>query len=356
MISSSAGKGKRMVNKVNANGNSHGFLALSFFAVLSWAFLSSCVAFDGSLEPPEITAEMPTEEKIAAAIDFGGETFEKVIRSIKQENSWAEAEPALVSLILKNFKTWQQGQYLNAAKLYRQTPYKLIDVLFANIVSDTDPFRTQIAWQLVGHAPRSEIISRLVDTVLSEAVTSNDIDRHLIVEMADAVKALDVKTVYGLMKMGLFKTGDASFVEAMISLMPEKSSDDLFDYAALVNLEEVRQKNLQSVNTLTVIQILDYLVRNPMNFAHEDLGKIFVLAASRNIGIRESARLVVENLVSSNPEMCAFELAKQPNWVQLSLIEATRRNMTAGYKVLLRELAKMTSNDVIEEEISELKF
>lgn len=316
---------------------------------------SACVSFNGIKNAPKITNEMKVEEKLAHAIDFGGETFKDVSKSITDNDQWGKAEIALTSLILSNVNRWQESQLMNAAKLYERSGATNADLVFLKLIDQGSSMATQMAWQLLRQVEYKNV-GVMVDKVLSEAVIDGTIENHLIPDMADTVAVLDIKSVYGILKLGLMKKGDPQFVAAMIKLYPVKSSDDLFDYLVLPNNDELRQRSLKTIDTITAIQILDRLETEPMSFGHKDLGKIFVYAASRNMAFRQTGRRVIDTLVSINPEILAFELSKQPKWAQMSLVESARRSMTSNTKLLLKHLKKMTPDETIEEEISLLRL
>lgn len=317
--------------------------------------LTSCVSFDGAGDIPEITAQMPLEEKLASAIDFGGQTFKDVVKSISEQKKWSASEQILASLIIQNVEVWQEAQLLNATKLYQRSGAKNDDIVFAKLIENGGVLAAKVAWKLIENSSNPKALG-IIDSVLTQAIVTNDLDRHLIPEMANAVATLNVKSVYGVLKVGLFKTGEPAFVESMIRLYAARSSDDLFDYLLLAEDNELRQRTLKSIDTITAVQILDYLANQPMTFGHNELGKIFVYAASRNVGLRQAARRVVDGLVPINPQILAFELSKQPKWVQMSLIEAARREITANSKTLLKELSLMTPDRSIEEEIGYLRL
>lgn len=324
--------------------------------LLSFICLSlSCVSFSGNKEVPEITTDMPLDLKLANAIDFGGETFKTVVKQISLEKRWGESENVLTSLILANSSSWQEAQILNATKLYERSGAKNVDLVFMKLLEIDKPLTTRLAWNLL-RLGTGEKYKKLVDSVLSNALVEGTLDKHLIPEMANAVSLLDVKTVYGIMKLGLMKVGEGEFVVAMSRLYPNSSSDDMFDYLVLAGNDELRQRALKTVNTLTALQILEYLGTSPVSFGHKDLGKIFVYCASRNVGLRQAARVVVDKLVSKNSEILAYELARQPKWVQISIIESARRSMTANTKLLLKKLGSMTADENVAEEISLLKL
>ena len=318
-------------------------------------FLSSCVSFDGSHSPPEITNRMPLEKKLSNAIDFGGKTFSEVVKEVNRQNLWKKAEKPLSSLIIANADTWQSWQMINAANLYKKTNARNVDVIFFKLVEVDRPLVTKLAWEILKVAEPKRVGS-LIDSFLSSLILEGKIDKHLIPEMADAVRVLDIKSVYDVMKLGLFKTGNPSFVLAMTKLNPEKSPDDLFDYLVLPENGELRQRALKSIDTITALQILVYLGENPISFAHRKLGKIFVYAASRNVGLREAARKVIDTLVPINVEVLAYELSQQPAWAQLSIIESARRNLTSNTKNLLYHLRKITVDQNIAEEVGLLRF
>lgn len=322
---------------------------------LSMGLASSCVSFDGKESAPKITDEMPLKEKLAHAVDFGGETFKSVSKSISEKKQWRQTEKILASFIIKNASNWQDSQILNATKLYGKTGVQNVDLVFIKLVELNKPIATEAAWKLMRLAEPKKA-NGVIDSVLTEAVVNSDIDRHLIPEMAAAVEILDTKSVYGVLKLGLMKTGDAQFVSAMTKLYPVKASDDLFDYLVIPSDDELRQRALKSIDTITAVQILEFLERNPMSFGHKELGKIFVYSASRNIGLRQLARNVIDRIAAGNVEILAFELTKQPKWVQMSLIESARRSMTANTKVLLKKLQEMTPDRNVEEEISLLRM
>ena len=157
---------------------------------------------------------------------------------------------------------------INAANLYKKTSARNVDVIFFKLVEVDRPLVTKLAWEILKVAEPKRV-GALIDSFLSSLILEGKIDKHLIPEMADAVRVLDIKSVYDVMKLGLFKTGNPSFVLAMTKLNPEKSPDDLFDYLVLPENGELRQRALKSIDTITALQILVYLGENPISFTQE---------------------------------------------------------------------------------------
>ena len=197
--------------------------------------------------PPPITATMPLQSALEAAIDFGGDTLADVKRLVKHRNEGEKAGAMLATALHDNVIKYEHNQLLNACHLYGSMPVPVSVPLFEELVSSDRPLARQVGWQLAAMKP-SPLIAKAVDKELTRALTDGDEEPVLIPQMANAVRANRLRGAYTLMRQGLMAKGDEEFALAMITLEPKRSSNDFLDYLALAPAEELRQLTLSSVN------------------------------------------------------------------------------------------------------------
>ena len=132
---------------------------------------------------------------------------------------------------------------------------------------------------------------------MSEKVAASEFDLILIPEMARAVKAHQMRGVYTLLREGLMKTGADDFAISMLSLNAESAALDFIDYLSKTDLEDLRQINQKNINIYSCLVILRFFNSYPLPVEHPDIGIIFQYAVSRNTGLNEMARSVLDRQI-----------------------------------------------------------
>lgn len=323
---------------------------------LSLSFLQlSCVSLRGgdSDSPPQIKADMPLEQAFAHAIRYGGSTLEDVKKLVKARDAWPELETISAAYIKENMNSASPSVFLNAVHLYRVSANRMNVDLLKQLFASSEPFHKKIAWQLAALRPSSRIAA-LLEEVLSQVLVNGNIEEVLFPEMARAVEANQVRTVYTILRQGLFASGSDDFAKAMITLNPDLAADDFVDYLAQASLEDLRQINQTSVNMYTCLVILRFFMNYPLPVANPNVGHLYYYAISRNPGLNEMARDVLEQQIPRFREQMVFILARQPQAVQMAFVEGTRHHPGANVQSMLASLKELTAFQEVEDEISAL--
>ena len=163
-----------------------------------------------------------------------------------------------------------------------------------------------------------------------------------------------MRGVYTLLREGLMKTGADDFAISMLSLNAESAALDFIDYLSKTDLEDLRQINQKNINIYSCLVILRFLNSYPLPVEHPDIGIIFQYAVSRNTGLNEMARSVLDRQIPRFKDELAFSLARQSSSVQLAFVEGSRHQQSSNVRVLLDELREITAYKEVVEEIAAL--
>ena len=333
-----------------------GLLILGF---LGSQLLMGCAHFDQLKQQARTPApvDYAQPKTLAGAIDQGGELFMGLLNEMGRSSSEAQKVNDMVnqhlpSLIIAHSKTWNLKQLERATEILHYSDHSYPWLVFSHILNSPHQEGPAMAWKSLTSVTSSHDHQLMVDSVLSKALSDNDLDRHLVPEMADVVRLWKVTTVYDVVKLGLLSKGDPGFALAMAHLKPKQASDDFLNYLALVPDSDLRQLSMASIQDLTASQILNHLHHHPPNIAHRHISKLFVFAASRQMNLRQVALSIVDKIVPTAPPTMSYLLSRQPKWVQQTIIEEARRAMTAQRKLLLTGLSELTPDKDILEEIS----
>ncbi|MCY4381078.1 MAG: hypothetical protein OXC40_05885 [Proteobacteria bacterium] len=331
------------------------------FLLLYFALpLTGCVTVH---HPSDDLENQPTlsPEEISAAIDGSSEDYQDFVQSLPQLSvvDKKELDQILVAMVKKNAMSWGTEQLKRALEIYRYSSQQYPWLIFRYTTLAKKKEAMRLAWGSLQHVPRShDQLPKhrdILDSILSKALQDNTINHHLVPEMANIAKAWQVKSVYGILKLGLLSTEEPSFVESMAFLKPTQATHDFMNYLVLIPDQDLRQLTVSEITDITILDILKHFRRFPPELGHHHIGKIFVFAASRQMKIREHALALIDDLTGQGAEILAYTLSRQKKWVQQSLIEESRRQMTGNRKLLLSHLAKLTPDKSIAEEISWLQ-
>lgn len=306
-------------------------------------------------KPPVLTEKTPPSEAMQAGVQFGGDTLQEVKRLAKHQKQGVAIGQAVESLLAKDASSLSDRELLNAGNLYSSMPVPLNIALFHSLANSPRPLSRQLGWQLAASKP-SPVVGSAMDLELSRALAENEMDIVLIPMMANAVRANRLTSAYTVVRQGLMARGDEEFAQAMVSLSPERASEDFMVYLAQAPAEELRQLTMSSVNLYTAVAILKHLQKHPPNLANAQFDHLFLYAVSRNTGLAELAQLTLENFVPAHTDLVAMALARHPAWVQIAYLENARRRMNPKEGLLLSELKKVTSERDVIEEIDEAKL
>jgi hypothetical protein len=304
--------------------------------------------------PPPITQETTMEDLIAIGIDYGGETLARVKSQIQKRQATKEALKELRPLLLESSDRLVDHQLLNASNMYVTFAKDIDTELFRQMVENDRLLNRRIGWQLASSKP-SRSLAQAMDRILSQALLENRLEKVLIPQMANAVRSNKLKSAYTIIRQGLLAQGDEEYVLAMISLKPAQSSDDFLQYLLLASPEELRQLSLSSVNVSSVITILRHMKNFPPQMSTPGFDHLFAYMISRNNGISEVARAVLEQYLPHHASTLAIGLAKTPQWMQVAVLENVRREKSPGMLVLLNELKNTTVDQFIAKDIEAIQ-
>ncbi|MBI2603097.1 MAG: hypothetical protein HYW48_08575 [Deltaproteobacteria bacterium] len=323
--------------------------------------LIGSIAFSGCVsltkeerKAPKVTETMPLPEAIAVGIEFGGRTLDDVKKLIKKTKQWDKAEELTFRLIKNHKSDWPTVSLVNAMNLYQLSPSRRSFVVFKDLVRSDRIIERQLAWQLAASQP-SEKMAIEIDEILTDAVLQNELSEHLLPRMADAVANNGLKDSYTIVREGLFTNGDSAFAKAMLTLAPQKASEDFMGYLAKAPIEELRQMNVQSVDVFTCTLILQHFLANPPPMSDPRLEVLFLYSISRNNGLAEMARDVLEALMPRHGEHLAYVLAQLPTWMQLAFIEKANMRLTPVVSLFLDELKRASPHPDVSDEIQSVK-
>lgn len=333
--------------------------------IFATLLLSACQSTSSFAEMWQNTWHSDDQEVLMVrAIDEGGEVFLRQSKLLQEPppspaHFLADAERRLVSLFHSNAAHWNQAQLLRATRLYGLTEQKHSSLVFSAILRSSAEESYSLAWQLLSTTPlrQQELESNraFVDGILSQALRQGNIQQHFVPEMAQVIQAWQVRSVYSVLRMALFKKGDPEFVHAMIHLKPRDCSEDLMNYLALVPPEDLRQLSLNSIRSSSAQAILEHFAQHPPSFGHPHIGKLFAYGASRQTTLKNLALKVIDQLTPEGAMLMAYSLMQQPPWVQMAIITEGGRQSTPQRLLLLRHLAQITPDENIAAEIALLE-
>jgi len=321
--------------------------------------LCSCVTTNNEkqeitrAEPaPEIYADMPLEKALEAGINYGGHTLESVKKLVTSRGESAKAAK-LVENTLDQQTDLQPHQMMNAAHLFITNSDRLEPKFFQKLVRSSRVPARMLGWQLAAGKPSREIAAT-IEAELTRAIDSGTEETTLVPQMANAVRANQLKSSYTVVRQGLMTNGSEEFVLAMAALEPDRASNDFLKYLAMVPPEELRQLTLSSVNLYSAIAILRHMRRHPPDTSAGSFENLYFYSVSRNTGLAELAQEVLESYLPQKSEILAQLLAKHPVWVQMAYLESSRRRMNPKIGLLLGELRQATPEKDVAREISEI--
>lgn len=304
--------------------------------------------------PPEISKATSTDDLVSLAIEYGGVTLQKVKKQIRDRNIVAEVESQLVPVLKKSADTLADHQLLNAANLYGYLPTKVNPDLFLTLVQNERLISRRVGWQLAAQKFDPQL-GLIMDRALSQALIENNLSQVLLPQMANAVRINRLKSAYTVVRQGLMEQGDEEYALAMITLNPSRASEDFIPYLVLAPADELRQLTVSSVKIYSVMTILRHLKNYPPSIGIQGFDHLFAYMVSRNNGISDLTRAVLETYLPANANSLAIGLAKQPPWLQVAFLENVRRQTSPGLALLLQELKQTTSEINVARDIDEIR-
>jgi hypothetical protein len=323
-------------------------LALIGAAVLS----ISCVSLpkDGVEQPPEITSELSVDECVQAGMRFGGVTLETVKKRFHKNKEWPAVHKLTAKLLRSPDSKMVNREFLQLVNMYQSSLKNLDEGVFLALIRSESDIQKQAGWQLAANFPEPKV-AQWVDRELSIMLESGTEEKNLFPQLAHAVQANRVKAAYSMMRMALLKSGVDDFAKAMAALDPIRASNDFFDYLALANPEDLRQMTQTTVNVFTCMFIMKHYLAYPADINHPKSEMIFYYSISRNNGLADIAKDVVQYGLNGSVAHIAQILARMPSWVQVAFVEGVRTSQDQKLKLVLAELQLATSEQDVADEI-----
>jgi hypothetical protein len=324
-----------------------------FAGYLLAALLVSCVSVDSKeAKQSSINEDMTLQEALELAIEEGGQTLDMVKKTKINKSNETEANAIVEKLLLNS--SYSSPELLSAINLYQFTVKKVSPGLFVKLIKADDVNARKFGWELATRFPDEEL-AKVIDKELTEFLTDGEEEQALLPEMAKAVQANRLVSVYTLVREGLYRKGDDAFARAMAVLNPDQASYDFMDYLAQASSEDLRQIHQSTINPYSAMIILQHYLSYSPPFAHPKFDQLFYYAISRNQGLAQLANMVIERQLSQNQGLMLSKLSSLPVWAQVAYVEGTRKNFTAGVKGFLANLRKSTAHTEVVEEIDSIR-
>lgn len=324
-------------------------------AFLALFLIAGCVSWDpkDQKKAPDLSVESSLEERIAVAIDFGGNSIVQARKLMEIKGDASEVRQNLEDKILNKSESWSDPQFIHAIQLYELTRPVNTESIFNYLTKFDSSLKLKLGWRLAGVGTSPKLMLA-IDNVLTRDF--GVIEKHLIPEMAFAVRTHRVQSVYSVLRLGLMSKGEVAFVLAMASLRPIESSNDFMAYLQLAPADELRQRTLVSVNSYTCSAILTHLEEHVITSTNSNLVRLFEFAVSRNIVLGRGARRVLEAWAPTLGDVLSEELAKAETYVQIAFIEGTRRDPTPNIKAILEKLKTTTTHAEVLDDLANLRL
>ncbi|MEI8026135.1 MAG: hypothetical protein WCI18_07285 [Pseudomonadota bacterium] len=315
----------------------------------------SCVSWspEDQKKAPEINSSTSLEERVRVAIDFGGKSIDSSRKIMEAKGDTSAVESLLLEIIPKDIEKWTEPQLIHAVQLYELTRPSDTSKLFTLLTKYDDSIKLKLGWRLAGVGTSSNMAAS-IDGVLTRDM--NNMEKHLIPEMAKSIGIHRIKNLYTVLRVGLFKKGDVAFAQAMIKIKPLDAANDFMSYLQQASSEELRQRTLVSVNSYTCSVILSHLEMTPISASNAHIMKLFEFAVSRNIVLAKGAREVIESWAPTLGEALSEELARADVYVQIAFIEGTRREPSPNIKGILERLKNTTTHAAVLDELANLRL
>lgn len=314
----------------------------------------SCVSMEDKDLPPELTHKSTIKELLNGSLDFGGKVLKQTKKIVTETNRWPQMATELRLYLKQNLRLENKANILRAAHLYQASVPALEPEVLRLFTRHHSSEIAVIGWQLAAIRP-SSAVKRFIEEEVSYFVIRNWESKLLIPTFAMAVQENEVKSVYSLLQLGLDQSGNDEFAKAMVFLDPERSSAPFMDYLGKATIEDLRQINQSSINVYTCLVILRHFAFNPIPLGHPNVSHLFMYAVSRNTGLSEMARDVIESQLPEFKEQMVHALASLPMEVQISFVEGTRRQPSSNFRILMSQLKLSTRYHQVVEEIDAIK-
>lgn len=320
--------------------------------VLFFGLFFSCATEEIDYKTQFVTEETSTKDALEIAIVRGGSQIERSLRIVNLRKAQDFAKDLLTKRLSSRegaFSFTQKANMIGLLQSFNLKPHEAI-LLFETLKSSLYAKQRELAWGVATAFPSVELGVH-IEKHLSQALLYNDLDRELVPAMADALAQNELSSSYSILKQGLSKTNNSAFAQAMIKLDPSSAEKDFLDYLSTIPLEELRQLNLESSDIFLCLEILDFILRRNPPPTHPKYKNLFYFAVSRNQSLSDYAVKIIEKASFHHRSHLAEILSSTDDFVQVAYIEKARRKKTIQTKLLLKELKKYSSKDLVLNEI-----
>jgi hypothetical protein len=321
-------------------------------AICSGIAMSCVTAQDAeNPPPPQITEETDTLEALQFAVVHGGEVLSQTKDLIQKRQACTASLTWLKEQIDQLILAESDRQLIHAAHLYMSCPDAESPRMYLKMVQSKRSLAQKLGWLIAASYP-SMTMAEQVEAELGRLIEQDLMAKQYSAEMARAIQSNQLKGSYTILREGLFENGDPAFVEAMITLNPQRCSEDFMTYLSRADFEDLRQISIPKINMMSTSLIFSHFLSYPPSIAQPEISSLFLYAISRNRPLAEMATTVVVSYLPSQTRSMALILSTMDSAVQMALIEQVRRNLNSELRLFLEELKSMTAKKEVMEEIS----
>jgi hypothetical protein len=302
-------------------------------------------------DKPQITRDMKLDDAYRQAVSYGGETLQVLRDLARDRNQLPELHRLAEGDLLKEYDNLPIPVLLNIAHVYRVSGTTMNPEILNRLARSRQEAVRRVGWRMAATRPSADV-GRMIETILSEALTKGREADMLVPDMALAIQENGNKGAYSFLVLGLMQQGAPEYANAMLALDPRRAAGPFIDYLNKADLEDLRQLHQKSVNLLTCTVIFRFFSENPLPMAHPGVPVIFQYAISRNRGLSEMAFAVLEKNIPDNRQALAVLLSRQPVPVQIAFIESSQRESTANIRLFLDNMKEVAQQKEVIEELN----
>jgi hypothetical protein len=321
--------------------------------LVSFLGTAACQTLDqgAPTEKPKITRDMSLEEAYRSAVSYGSETLQELRELAKDRSQLAELQRLAEADLLKEYDNLPTPVLLNVAHIYRVSGNNMNPEILNRLARSRQEAVRRIGWRLAASRPSAEV-GRMIENLLSDALTRGREGDMLVPEMAMAVQENGIRNAYSFLVLGLMQQGAPEYANAMLALDANRASGPFIDYLNKADLEDLRQLNQKTINLLTCTVIFRFFSENPLPLNHPGVPIIFQYAVSRNRALSEMAFAVLDKHIPENRLALAVLLSRQQVPVQIAFIESSQRESTANLRLFLDNMKEVAQQKEVIEELN----
>ncbi|WP_141735838.1 hypothetical protein [Oligoflexus tunisiensis] len=321
--------------------------------VMCWVGAVGCQTLNSGAptEKPQITRDMKLDEAYRQAVAYGNDTLQALRELARDRNQLAELHRLAEGDLLKEHDNLPIPVLLNIAHVYRISGTTMNPEILNRLARSRQDAVRRIGWRMAATRPSADV-ARMIESLLSEALTKGSEVEMLVPDMALAIQENGNKGAYSFLVLGLMQQGAPEYANAMLALDPRRAAGPFIDYLSKADFEDLRQLHQKTVNLLTCTVIFRFFSENPLPLSHPNASIIFQYAVSRNRGLSEMAFAVLERIIPDNRQALAVLLSRQPVPVQIAFIESSQRESTANIRLFLDNMKEVAQQKEVIEELN----